>query len=235
MADPLAELAERVVAALAADPPHVIGIGGAVAVGKSTVAAGLARLLTERGRRVDIVATDAFLLPNMVLQERNITFRKGFPESFDIDAIMRFLSDIRSGSKRVTAPVYSHAMYDIVTGEESVISNPDVVLLEGVIALQPPVVEAIDVPIYIDAAEADVREWFVTRFEALTDEARSDPSSFYRMFVDMSRSDLLGIAERTWDSINAINLREHIAPSKDRAMFVVSKAKDHSIRTVIGP
>lgn len=235
MADPLAELTERVAAALSTDPPHLIGIGGAVAVGKSTVAAGLARLLTELGRRVDIVATDAFLFPNAVLHERNITLRKGFPESFDIEAIMSFVEEVRSGADRITIPVYSHAIYDIVPHEQATIDKPDVVLLEGVIALQSPVVDAIDVPIYIDAAEPDVRTWFVARFQTLTDQARKDETSFYRMFVGLSLDELVGVAEGTWDGINGVNLRENIAPSKTNAMFVLEKALDHSIRAIVGP
>lgn len=235
MADPLAELAERLIASLSSEPPHIVGIGGAVAVGKSTVAAGLARLLADRGRHVHIVATDAFLFPNAVLQERNITFRKGFPESFDIDAILRFLAEVRRGSKRVASPVYSHAVYDIVPGEQSTIADPDIVILEGVIALQSPVVDAIDAPIYIDADEDDVREWFVARFQALTDEARRDETSFYRMFVAMSPAELVAVAEGTWDSINGVNLHEHIAPSRANAMFIVEKARDHSIREIVIP
>ena len=233
MTDPLSTLADRVAKKLVSAPPHVVGIGGAVAVGKSTVAQALAERFAARGRRVQIVATDAFLYPNAELEERGLTLRKGFPETFDFDSMLAFISEIRSGSAQVSVPVYSHEIYDILPGERDVISSPDLVLLEGVIALQSPVVDAIDVAIYVDAEEREVRAWFVTRFLELTEAARSDAESFYRIFADMSLDEVRSIAEATWDSINGVNLREHIGPSRERATFIVSKAGDHSIARIV--
>jgi type I pantothenate kinase len=232
--DLLRTLAERVAEALRSEPPHLVGIGGAVAVGKSTIAAGLADKLSAMGRGVHVVATDAFLHPNDVLRERNLTFRKGFPETFDVDAILGFAGRIRDGSPRVEIPVYSHEIYDIVLGEHTVLAEPDLVVLEGVIALQHPVVDVLDVSIYVDADEANVREWFVSRFLALTETARNDPSSFYRLFADMGTEEVRRVAEGTWDSINGVNLHEHIAPSRAHAMFVVEKGADHSVRAISG-
>jgi type I pantothenate kinase len=218
---------------LRSPPPHVIGVGGAVAVGKSTVADQLASQLRDTGRQVDVVATDAFLLSNIVLNERNLTLRKGFPESFDVEALLAFVADVRRGTDSVEIPVYSHAIYDIVPGETTVLESPDLVLLEGVVALQPPVVDVLDASIYVDAEESDIREWFVTRFLAMTAAATDDEGSFYRMFSALPRDDVQRIAEGTWDGINGVNLREHILPSRARAAFVVEKAKDHSITGVI--
>ncbi len=213
-------------------PPHVVGVGGAVAVGKSTVAEALAVHFGDQGRRVHVIATDAFLFPNAELNDRGLTMRKGFPESFDVEAILAFVADVRSGSRRVEVPVYSHATYDVVPGETTVLEDPDLVVLEGVIALQPPVGDALDVAIYLDAEESDIREWFVERFLTLTSAAADEAGSFYRMFSGMSAEDVTRIAEGTWDGINGVNLREHILASRDRATFVVEKAKDHSVRHV---
>jgi type I pantothenate kinase len=213
-------------------PPHVVGISGAVAVGKSTVAGQLGEAFTGRGRRVDVVATDAFLHPNVILDERGLTLRKGFPETFDLDALVEFVARVHEGRKGIRIPVYSHAVYDILPGEHLELEEPDLVVLEGVIALQPPVVDHLDVAVYVDADEDDVRRWFVARFLELTEASGSDAASFYRIFSDMSADEVRRIAEATWDGINGVNLREHIAPSREKATFVVSKAADHTIRDV---
>ena len=196
------------------------------------MAAELAGHLQGIGRHVDVVATDAFLLSNVVLNERNLTLRKGFPESFDVEALLGFVAEVRRGTGGVEIPVYSHAIYDIVQGETTVLESPDLVLLEGVIALQPPVVDALDASIYVDAEETDIREWFVTRFLVMTAAAADDEGSFYRMFAAMPPEDVKSIAEGAWDGINRVNLHKHILPSRAGAMFVVEKARDHSVTRV---
>lgn len=227
-----AVLADAVTGALGPQSPHIVAIGGAVAVGKSTVAEELARELRGRGRRVAVVATDAFLLSNAVLHEQGLGLRKGFPESFDLDALLGFIADVRAGAETVRVPVYSHLTYDIVPEEAAEITGPDLVLLEGVIAVQPPVADAVDVAVYVHAEEPEVRGWFVDRFRRLTAEARDDPSSFYHGFSAMPEEQLTTLAEATWDSINGVNLREHILPSRHRAQIVVEKAGDHRITAV---
>lgn len=230
----LSDLAERMVASLTSPPPHVVGISGAVAVGKSTIAAELSRILSDR-RNVSVVATDAFLYPNSVLDERGLTLRKGFPESFDIDRLLSFVNEVRAGTERVELPLYSHVTYDIVEDDLVVIEQPDLVLLEGVIALHESVAAPLDLTVYVHGDESDVREWFVRRFLALTEEAADNPRSFYRVFAQMPVEEIRRIAEATWDGINGPNLREHIMPAKDRATFVVTKGSDHSITSVTGP
>jgi type I pantothenate kinase len=230
--DKLDALVEKLQDALGPRPPHVIGISGAVAVGKSTIAGDLAERLRRRGRRVDVVATDAFLYPNSILEERRLTLRKGFPETFDLDALVEFVKDVRAHASPIRIPVYSHAVYDILPGEFVELSEPDVVLLEGVIALQSPVVERLDAGVYVDADERDVREWFVARFLRLTEEAKNDAASFYRIFAEMPADEVRRMAEATWDGINGLNLHEHILPSRSNARFVVHKATDHTIRSV---
>lgn len=226
------ELAEAVAARLTGPAPHLVGIGGAVAVGKTTVARALASALGRRGRKVAVVSTDAFLCPNEILFERGVAFRKGFPESFDSDALAGFVRQVKAGASRIELPVYSHVIYDIVPGEVAVVEDADLLILEGVVALQPPLADAVDVGVYVEAEEAVVRGWFVERFLALTHEARGDPASFYARFAGMPPDQLRALAEGTWDSINGPNLREHILPSRERATFVLEKAADHSVRSV---
>jgi type I pantothenate kinase len=229
--DPLGGLAVRLLDRFEGDGPHVVGIGGAVAVGKSTVAEGLARRLHVLGRRVEIVATDAFLYPNAVLAERGLLMRKGFPETYDFGTMVRVVRELRSGGRAEVA-VYSHEAYDIVPGEVQVIEGADLVLLEGIVALQPPVVDELDASIYIDAAEADVREWYVARFLTLAEAAGE--GSFYGVFAGMAPDEVRAVAEATWEEINGVNLREHIAPSRTHATFVVLKGRDHSVSEVVG-
>ncbi len=225
-------LAERVAGSLSSEPPHLIGVSGAVAVGKSTVAQELAREMSNRGFSARVVATDAFLLPNKVLSERGLTYKKGFPESFDLELLIGFLRRVKAGEQGITIPVYSHVIYDVVTGEAESIDTGDVIVLEGVIALQEPVATMLDLAIYIDAAEEDVRSWFVTRFNDLTEAARDDPSAFYHAFAGMASDEIEAVAHGAWDHINAVNLRDHIAPSRANAHIVVSKAADHSVRSI---
>lgn len=230
MSDVLAELSDQVAARLTERrPPHVVGIGGPVAVGKSTIAEGLASAMVDRGRRVRIVATDCFLLTNEVLADRGLTFLKGFPESFDLRAVTRFVQDVKERAPRIEIPVYSHALYDVMPDEKVVIEGADLVILEGVVTLQAPVVRLLDAGIYVDADEDTVKSWFVERFVRLTERAKRDPTSFYASFADLSDARLIELANATWDSINGVNLRQHIAPSKRNADFIVTKAMDHSL------
>lgn len=232
MDEPIVALADAVIDAFGPRPPHIVAIGGAVAVGKSTIADELARELEGRRRRVAVVPTDAFLLPNAVLHERGLGLRKGFPESFNLDAVGRFIREVRSGAEAIGVPVYSHETYDIVPDQTLEIERPDVVLLEGVIALHGQVAASVDVAVYVDAEETVVRDWFVERFRHLTRSARDDRSSFYHGFSGLPDDELTALATSTWDSINGVNLREHILPSRSMAAIVVEKTADHGIAAV---
>jgi type I pantothenate kinase len=221
-------LAAEITARLASGRPVVLGITGGVGVGKSTMAAGVRDRLERDGSTVDIVCTDDFLLPNAELERLDLTMRKGFPGTFDDAALDDALRLLRSGEE-VRVPVYSHTTYDRVPGTERTLVPADAVIVEGVNALQPPVVDQLDVAVYIDASEEDLVAWFVARFLALCEEAQHDERSFYRGFAGMSVEQQRGIAEWTWREINGVNLREHIAPSRDRATVVLTKRRDHSI------
>jgi type I pantothenate kinase len=225
--------------------PYIIGIAGSVAVGKSTFARILRELLARwpNHPKVDLVTTDGFLYPNRVLEERGLMNRKGFPESYDLRRLMRFMAELKSGADEVRAPVYSHLVYDIVPGEEMVVEQPDIMLVEGLNVLQTPdgarrrsirtfVSDFFDFSIYLDADEEDVEEWYVARFLTLRDTAFRDPRSYFRRYADLSTEDAIATAKRIWADINGINLRENIGPTRDRARLVLRKARDHSFEEV---
>jgi type I pantothenate kinase len=225
--------------------PYIVGIAGSVAVGKSTFARILRALLARwpNHPQVDLVTTDGFLYPNRLLEERGLMNRKGFPESYDLRRLMRFMAELKSGADEVRAPVYSHLVYDIVPGEETVVRQPDIVLVEGLNVLQTPdsarrrsirtfVSDFFDFSIYLDADEHDVEEWYVARFLTLRDTAFRDPRSYFRRYADLSTDDAVATARRIWIEINGTNLRENIRPTRNRARLILRKAADHSIREV---
>lgn len=216
--------------------PYIVGITGSVASGKSTLALALAPLLAAGGSRVELIATDGFLLPNAVLAERGLELRKGFPETYDLAALETTLRGVRAGP--VIIPCYSHSTYDINPAGARSLSPPDLLLVEG-LALgldRPPppnVASLVDCLVFIDAAEADLEAWFVTRFMALWEAAADDPASFYTRFRDRDRSGAKALAHMVWTGINLPNLRDHIAPVRAHSDLVVVKAADHAVTRII--
>jgi type I pantothenate kinase len=223
---PLAELAERV--RIEPGRSFVVTIAGAVAVGKSTIAEALAEHLRTSGATVAVVATDGFLLPNAVLEARDLVARKGFPETYDLDRLEAFVEDARSGRSPLEVPVYSHQRYDVVE-EPALLERPDVLVVEGVVALQRPIG---DLAVYVEADVEDVLAWYVARFQELVVAAADDPSSFYRGWVDLTADEVSELARAVYDGVNRPNLVDHIAPTRGRADVVVHKAPDHEIREV---
>ena len=222
--------------------PFVIGIAGSVAVGKSTVARLLKELLSrwEGTPRVALVTTDGFLHPNAELQRRNIMHRKGFPESYDRLALLKFVADIKSGLPQVEAPVYSHLVYDIVAGERVVVDSPDVLIVEGLNVLQPPasgqevaLSDFFDFTIYVDAEVENVAEWFIARFRKLRESAFTDPASYFHRYAEMPYDDALARAHEIWRTINLPNLIENIQPTRSRAKLVLKKGKQHAVESVL--
>ena len=224
--------------------PFVIGIAGSVSVGKSTIARVLREVLARwfEHRRVDHLTTDGFLYSNAVLEERGLMQRKGFPESFDLSRLVRFLADVKAG-RDVEAPVYSHLTYDIVPGELRRFSHPDVLIVEGINVLQPApnsadrgartvVSDFFDFSIFIDADEASLRQWYVQRFLTLRDTAFKRPESYFHRFAALSVGDATAMAGSIWDDINRVNLKQNIEGTRDRATVVLRKAPDHAVQEV---
>jgi len=243
----LGNLSERTNSFLGTDvvrTPFVIGIAGSVAVGKSTVA----RLLTELLRqlpdrpKVDLITTDGFLYPNAELERRGILERKGFPESYDRASLLQFVIDVKSGKPKVTAPIYSHVIYDIVPEEVQEVCAPDILIIEGLNVLQPAAVshhgqsltisEFFDFSIYVDAHEEHIRQWFINRFLVFRESAFRDPNSFFRAFADMGDTEAIATANQVWDDINGRNLRENIEPTRERATLILHKGEDHLVKQI---
>ncbi|MFP1630553.1 type I pantothenate kinase [Zhengella sp. ZM62] len=225
--------------------PFIIGIAGSVAVGKSTTARILKELLRRwpSSPKVDLVTTDGFLLPNAELRRQNLMDRKGFPESYDVGALLRFLSDIKSGRSNVKAPLYSHLTYDVLEGEEQIVHRPDILIFEGINVLQvrdlpqdgkavPFVSDFFDFSIYIDADEDLIHAWYVDRFMRLRQTAFTNPQSFFHRYSQLPADAARAIAEGLWANINAKNLRENILPTRPRADLILRKGADHLIQEV---
>lgn len=224
--------------------PFVIGVAGSVAVGKSTTARLLRALLSQSPDhpRVQLVTTDGFLWPNEELERRGILQRKGFPESYDRKALLRFVIDVKSGVEQVSAPVYSHLTYDR-TDETVVVERPDIVIVEGLNVLAPAkergdgspglsVSDYFDFSIYVDASSKDIRRWYVDRFLALRRTAFADPASYFHRYSSLTDDEARARAEELWDTINWPNLRENIQSTRGRADLVLRKSAEHSVKWV---
>lgn len=227
-----------------AKTPFILGVAGSVAVGKSTTARILRELLARwpNHPKVDLITTDGFLYPNAVLEERDLMGRKGFPESFDIKRLIRFLSDIKAGCRNVSAPVYSHFHYDI-TDEEIIVDQPDVLIVEGLNVLQswkpaegddpqPFVSDFFDFSIFLDAAPATVEKWYVQRFLGLRSTSFQDPEAYFHRYAGLSDDEAVEVAKNIWTDINLANFDKNILPTRERADLVLRKGADHAIRHV---
>ncbi|MDQ3011184.1 MAG: type I pantothenate kinase [Acidobacteriota bacterium] len=225
--------------------PYVIGIAGSVAVGKSTTARLLQALLARWGNhpKVELFTTDGFLLPTAMLEARGLMKRKGFPESYDRRRLVNFVADVKSGEQEVTAPIYSHLIYDIIPDQVQTFHQPDIMIVEGLNVLQTGIGSAeqnspvfvsdyFDFSIYVDADEEHIKHWYVERFLTLRRTAFRDPVSYFHRYARLSDTEARQTALKIWEEINGPNLRENILPTRNRAHLILEKGLDHSIRQV---
>jgi type I pantothenate kinase len=225
--------------------PYIIGVAGSVAVGKSTTARVLKALFARwpNTPRVDLVTTDGFLYPNAVLEREGLMERKGFPESYDLPALLRFLTEVKAGRHPVSAPIYSHLVYDVKPNEWVTVDQPDILIVEGLNVLQtgrppkdgkaiPYVSDFFDFSIYLDADDDVLLRWYVDRFLALRGTAFSDPQSYFHRYSKLSDEEAVKTASSIWSRINLANLHENILPTRQRADLILTKGGSHLVEEV---
>src|SRR5512140_3783838 len=225
--------------------PYIIGVAGSVAVGKSTTARVLQALLARWPNvpKVDLITTDGFLYPNVILEREGLMEKKGFPESYDLPALLRFLSDVKAGRRPARAPIYSHLIYDVMPNQSIEVDRPDILIVEGLNVLQtgrlpkdgkaiPFVSDFFDFSVYIDADEEVLRGWYVERFLALRETAFRDPKSYFHRYSQLSDAEAEQTAASIWERINLLNLHENIIPTRQRADLILKKNANHAVEEV---
>ena len=225
--------------------PYIISIAGSVAVGKSTTARVLQALLSRwpEHPHVELFTTEGFLHPNSVLKERGLMKKKGFPQSYDMHRLVKFVSDLKSGVPQATAPVYSHLIYDVIPNGDKTVAQPDILILEGLNVLQSGmdyphdphhvfVSDFVDFSIYVDAPEELLKSWYINRFLKFREGAFTDPDSYFHNYAKLSKEEAVDIATSLWNEINLMNLKENILPTRERASLIMTKSANHSVNQV---
>jgi type I pantothenate kinase len=229
----VAGLAERLRPRRKAPGPFIVGVTGAVAAGKSTLAGQLGdHIVAWPGvREIEVVSTDGFLLPNATLEARGLVSRKGFPESYDAAALRGALAAIRVGPADI--PGYSHTIYDIDPALTRRVTPPDVLIVDGLGLHEGAAAVGLDALVYLHAEEPHLEAWFEARLVEFWRAAETDPTSFYAQFRHMDEAEVRAFAGRVWRHINLPNLREHISRGRDVADIVVTKGADHGFLALV--
>ena len=213
----------------AGERPAIVGVGGPISSGKSTFAGLLAeRLEADAGLAVTVVAGDGFLFSNDDLHARGLFERKGYPESFDVAALTAFLAAVRAGDVDVVAPTYSHEAYDVVPGTDPV-GEVDVLVVEGIVVLQPAMEGQLDLGIYLHAEPDDLRDWYTDRFVELVGEVEEGSTSILSLFRGLQGQALRDAAVNVWEAINVPNNVEFVEPTRGSADVVVIQDAEHRL------
>jgi type I pantothenate kinase len=225
--------------------PYIIGVAGSVAVGKSTSARVLQALLARWPNvpKVDLITTDGFLYPNTILEREGLMEKKGFPESYDLPALLRFLTDVKAGRRPARAPVYSHLTYDVTPGQWVEVDRPEILIVEGLNVLQtgrlpkdgkaiPFVSDFFDFSVYLDADDDVLKSWYVDRFLTLRSTAFRDPKSYFHRYSNLSDKESTDTALSIWSRINLVNLHDNIVPTRQRADLILKKGDSHQVEEV---
>lgn len=221
--------------------PYIIGVSGSVAVGKSTFSRLLKELLSQvyGHLKVQLITTDGFLYPNQVLKEKGLSERKGFPESYDMDRLVRFLADVKNGEPNIAVPKYSHQKYDILPDKFYTIDQPDILIVEGINVLQLQGSDLIfasdffDFSFYIDAEPENIKRWYLERFKMFLSLAEDQPDDYYHTMTKMDDQEAIENAKYIWEKINLKNLYEFIMPTRSRAEMIIHKSYNHYIDKVL--
>jgi type I pantothenate kinase len=225
--------------------PFIIGVAGSVAVGKSTTARVLQALLARWPNvpKVDLITTDGFLFPNAILEREGLMEKKGFPESYDLPSLLRFLTDVKAGKHPAKAPVYSHLTYDVTPNLWVEVDRPEILIVEGLNVLQtgrlpkdgkaiPFVSDFFDFSVYLDADDEVLKHWYVDRFLTLRGTAFRDPKSYFHRYSQLSDDEAVNTAASIWERINLLNLHENILPTRQRADLILKKNESHLVEDV---
>ncbi|OIJ24760.1 nucleoside/nucleotide kinase family protein [Nocardioides luteus] len=125
--DRLLRLAEQI--SVKAGARFVLGIVGPPGAGKSTLAERLRDILNKTGRVAVVAPMDGFHRSNAELDAMGARGRKGEPDTFDADAYVAALRQVRA-QERVEWPRFSRLTDEPVPGGV-VIEDEPVVITEG--------------------------------------------------------------------------------------------------------